>query len=59
MEKEGLTHKELEELCGIKQSYVSNVDSKSDPCLSSILKILRPLGKTLKIVPIDESVSKH
>ena len=53
-----ITQHALEELSGVRQPVIARLEGNiSDPRLTTILKILRPLGKTLAIVPIDESVT--
>ena len=48
--EKGLTQRELEELSGVKQPIIARMDSGSTtPNLSTILKVLAPLGKTLYI----------
>ena len=50
-EKRGLTQKQLSELCGVKQPVISRLESAThSPQINSMLKILRPLGYTLKVV---------
>ena len=50
----GLSQKELEEISGIKQPVISRFESgASDPKLSTIMKFLHSIGKTLKVVPIE------
>lgn len=52
-EEEGITQKQLEAMSGIKQPVISRMEKGStDPQLSTVLKILTSLGKTIKIVPI-------
>ena len=52
----GLTQKELETVSGVKQPVIARLERGStDPQLSTIIKILAPLGKTLAIVPLDEA----
>lgn len=52
-EEDGITQKELERLSGVKQPVISRIEKgTNDPQLSTILKILASLGKTIKIVPI-------
>jgi predicted transcriptional regulator len=54
--QQGLTQKQLEEASGVKQPIIARMESGvTDPQLTTILKVLRPLGKTLKIVSIDEA----
>ena len=52
-EEEGITQKQLEAMSGIKQPVISRMENgTSDPQLSTVLKILNSLGKTLQIVPM-------
>jgi len=49
--EKGLTQAELDTLCGVNQTHIARIEnSKTDPQLSTIFKILRPLGKTLAVV---------
>lgn len=48
--EKGLTQRELEALSGVKQPIIARMESGSSiPNLSTILKVLAPLGKTLYI----------
>ena len=50
----GLTQKELEAQSGVKQPVIARLERGStDPQLSTIIKVLAPLGKTLAVVPLD------
>ena len=50
---ERLTQKALEKLCGVKQPMIARIEGgDTDPQLGTILRILRPLGKTLAVVDI-------
>ena len=50
-----ISQRQLEEMCGIKQPMIARIEKgESDPRLSTLLKMLAPLGKTLAIVPMDE-----
>ena len=50
-EKNGLTQKQLSELCGVKQPVIARLESAMhSPQINSILRILKPLGYTLAIV---------
>ena len=52
-EENGITQKQLEAMSGIKQPVISRMEKgTTDPQLSTVLKILTSLGKTIKIVPI-------
>ena len=53
-EEEGITQKELEKISGVKQPVISRMEKGTvDPQLSTILKILGSLGKTLKVVTLQ------
>lgn len=54
-QEKGLSQKQLEELSGVKQPIIARMEKGStSPQLSTILKVLAPLGKTLAIVPLEE-----
>jgi DNA-binding XRE family transcriptional regulator len=49
-----ITQQALEALSGVRQPVIARLEgNNSDPRLTTVLKILRPLGKTLAIVPIE------
>ena len=49
----GMTQAELDSICGINQTHIARIENnKTDPQLSTIFRILRPLGKTLAVVDI-------
>ena len=51
----GMTQKNIEAACGVKQPVIARMErGLTDPQLTTILKVLRPLGKTLKIVDIED-----
>jgi len=51
--EEQLTQQALEKLCGVKQPMLARIErGDTDPQLGTVLKILRPLGKTLAVVDI-------
>lgn len=53
--EKGITQAELDSLCGVKQTHIARIEgNKADPQLSTIFKILRPLGKTLAVVDLQE-----
>ena len=48
-----ITQQALEELSGVRQPIIARLESgTTDPQLTTILKILRPLGKTLSVVDL-------
>lgn len=50
-----MTQKNIEAACGVKQPVIARMErGLTDPQLTTILKVLAPLGKTLAIVPLDE-----
>ena len=52
-EEEGITQKQLEVMSGVKQPVISRMEKGNvDPQLSTVLKLLSSLGKTIKIVPM-------
>ena len=51
----GLTQAELEKATGVMQAMIARLENNGmDPQLTTILKILRPLGKTLAVVPLSD-----
>lgn len=56
----GLTQAELETLTGVKQTFIARLENNhTDPQLTTVLKILRPLGLTLDVVPISQGTGAH
>ncbi len=52
----GLSQKQLEELSGVKQPVIARMENGSKtPNLSTVLKVLVPLGKTLYIGELQET----
>ena len=53
-QEQGLTQKQLEELSGVKQHVIARMErGTSTPSVSTIMKLLAPLGKKLAIVPLE------
>lgn len=53
-EEKGISQKELEALCGVKQPVISRMEQGStNPQLGTVLKVLGALGKTLAVVPLQ------
>lgn len=52
--KSGLSQKKLADLSGVKQSVIARMErSVHSPQIDTLLRLLRPLGYTLKVVPIE------
>lgn len=52
-----MSQKDLEAISGVKQPVIARLEKgNTDPQLSTLIKILAPMGKTLAIVPIEKSV---
>ena len=50
--EQGISQKKLEEISGVKQPVIARIETgKSIPQVSTLIKLLVPLGKTLAIVP--------
>jgi DNA-binding XRE family transcriptional regulator len=53
--EKGITQQQLEKLSGVKQPVIARLEKGStSPQLTTVLKILVPLGKTLAIVPLEQ-----
>lgn len=51
----GITQKQLEQLSGVKQPVIARIESgTSIPKISTLIRLLTPLGKTLSIVPLEK-----
>ena len=51
-----ITQRQLEEMSGIKQPMIARIEKgESDPRLSTVMKILNALGKTIEIVPLKKA----
>ncbi len=54
-QEKGISQKKLEELSGVKQPVIARLErGNTNPQLSTIVKLLLPLGKTLAIVPLNQ-----
>ena len=50
-----LSQRDLEKQSGVPQAVIARFErNSSDPRLTTLLRILRPLGYKLAIVPLDE-----
>ena len=51
---ERLSQRDLEAISGVKQSVIAKMESgKTDPHLSTVLKLLFSMHKTLTVVPLN------
>lgn len=59
-EKQGITQKDLETKTGINQSCIARIEKcRTYPQITTILKLLKPLGLTLEVVPEHKGKVKH
>ena len=50
--KQGITQKELENISGVSQPLIARIEKgRTDPQISTIIRMLEPLGMTLAVVP--------
>ena len=55
----GLTQKELEAVSGVKQPIIARMErGTTDPQLSTVMRVLASMGKTLAIVPIEHNTQQ-
>lgn len=53
-ERQGLSQKQLADMCGVKQSAIARLERMgATPKISTLIKILQPLGYRLDIVPCN------
>lgn len=54
-EKNKISQRELSKKSGIKQPAIARMESKTlSPKVSTLLKLLYPMGYTLKVVPLEK-----
>ena len=54
-EKKGLSQAKLAELAGVKQPAIARLETmKTMPQINTLFKLLKPLGYTLAIVPVED-----
>jgi DNA-binding XRE family transcriptional regulator len=50
-----ISQRKLEELTGVNHSTINRMEKgDTSPSVSTLLQVLTPLGKTLKVVPIEQ-----
>lgn len=55
-----LSQKELANMSGVVREKITKIENRlNSPQINSLIKILTPLGYTLKIVPIEENKDVH
>ena len=53
---QNISQRQLGALSGVKQPVIARMEKgMTSPQIDTILKLLRPLGKTLAVVPVEES----
>lgn len=53
--KSNLSQRQLSQKAGIKQPVIARIESRRrSPQISTLLKMLHPMGYTLKVVPIEK-----
>lgn len=58
-EKSNLSQRDLSKICGLKQPVIARIESHTrSPKVATLLKMLLPMGYTLKVVPIDKKIMK-
>ena len=54
--QKGISQKRLEELSGVSQPVIARMErGATSPQVNTLLKVLHPLGLTVKIVPVSEA----
>ena len=58
-EKSNLSQRDLSKICGLKQPVIARIESRArSPKVETLLKMLLPMGYTLKVMPIDRHIIK-
>lgn len=58
-EKSNLSQRDLSKICGLKQPVIARIESRArSPKVETLLKMLLPIGYTLKVMPIDRHITK-
>lgn len=59
-QQKGITQRELEAMSGVKQPIIARMENgTTTPNLSTLLKVLAPLGKTLYIGDLKDTSNSH
>ena len=51
-QEQGISQRQLAEMSHVQQPQIARMERDANPQLSTILKVLAPLGMTLAVVPI-------
>ena len=55
-DEQGITQKQLEQSSGVSQPVIARMESgRTNPQIETVLKLLYPLGKTLKVVSLNDN----
>lgn len=58
-EKSNFSQRDLSKICGLKQPVIARIESRArSPKVETLLKMLLPMGYTLKVMPIDKHIVK-
>ncbi len=58
-QEQGLSQRRLEEISGVKQPQIARMErGTANPNLSTLLKVLAAMGKTLAIVPLESGAKQ-
>ena len=58
-EKSNLSQRDLSKICGLKQPVIARIESRArSPKVETLLKMLLPMGYSLKVMPIDRHITK-
>ena len=53
-----ISQRDLSQLSGVKQPAIARIESRAiSPQIKTLIKILRPIGYTIKVVPIEKKKS--
>jgi transcriptional regulator with XRE-family HTH domain len=54
-QEKGLTPQQLSELSGVNIASITQIETgETNPSISTLIKLLVPLGKTLAVVPLND-----
>ena len=56
----GLSQRDLAEKCGVKQSAIARLETmRTIPQLDTLVKLLKPLGLRLTVIPDEDLAHQH